>query len=70
MSVYQTFRAIIILNIIVLALFYSASVQAAEVLIYSKDIFEVRANTAILDFDDSGGDIFLQFGNTIDESLA
>lgn len=44
-------------------------VQAADVLIYSLDIFEEEANTLIIDADNTGGDVTLQFGETLSEQI-
>ncbi|MFC1615575.1 hypothetical protein ACFL21_00395 [Patescibacteria group bacterium] len=41
----------------------------AEVMVYSNEIDEVNANKTILDNNDTGGNIILQFGNTLNEQL-
>jgi len=42
---------------------------AAETLVFSNEYQEENANDLILDFDDTGGDVTLQFGNTLGEQL-
>ncbi len=42
---------------------------AADVLIYSNETLEENANDMILDFDDTGGDVTIQFGNTLAEQI-
>jgi hypothetical protein len=59
----------IALGTLMLSLFTPLA-QAFDVLIYSRDFFEFDANTIIFDNDDSGGDIKLQFGNTLNEALS
>jgi len=49
-----------------LAMVPTASPSTA-MLLYSNEVMEENANTLILDNDDSGGDIVLQFGNTLSE---
>jgi len=47
----------------------TSSVLAADVLIYSNEVLEENSNDMILDFDDTGGDVTIQFGNTLGEQL-
>jgi len=49
--------------------FVAPVVMAADILIYSRDVFEEKSDSLILDFDDNGTDIALQFGNTLNEQL-
>lgn len=42
---------------------------AVDVLIFSNEIFEENSNTLILDYDDTGGDVTVQFGSTLGEQL-
>ncbi len=43
--------------------------SAEDILLFSNEVDEQNANTTILDFDDTGGDVILQFGNTLGEQL-
>lgn len=47
----------------------SAVASAQEVLLFSNEIGEENGNTLILDFDDTGGDVRLQFGSSLNEAL-
>lgn len=49
---------------------FSSTAFADEILIYSNEVFEQDANTAILDADNTGGDVILQFGQALNESLS
>ncbi len=54
---------------LLLSSLWSSQVFATDVLIYSQEVFEEEANSLIIDFDDSGGDVTLQFGNTLNEQF-
>jgi hypothetical protein len=48
---------------------FAPAASAFDVLIFSNEVNEQNANLTILDFDDTGGDITLQFGSTLGEQL-
>ncbi len=62
------FRKFIISSLAALLVF-PLPLFAADVLIYSQETHEEEANSLIIDFDDTGGDITLQFGNTLNEQF-
>ncbi|MDX9970826.1 MAG: hypothetical protein RBS56_02865 [Candidatus Gracilibacteria bacterium] len=66
----KVFSLSAILSSVILASFLSVNtIFADEILIYSNEVFEMDSNSAILDADDTGGDVVLQFGNALSESL-
>ena len=54
---------------VVITVFSSLPAQAAQILIYSNETFEQNANKMILDADDTGGPVTLQFGKTLNKQL-
>lgn len=65
----KTIRKISLAILAALGLAQTAPAFAAPVLIYSNEVLEENANKLILDNDDTTGDITIQFGNTLNESL-
>ena len=55
--------------IIFISCYQLPTALAAPVLVFSNEINEQNANTMILDDDDTGGDVILQFGATVNERL-
>jgi len=59
-----------LLMAIPLAFVLSTSAFAAEVQLFSNESREENANSLILDKDDTGGDVILQFGGTLGKTLS
>jgi len=58
-----------LLGLLFTLLLVSTGTAFAETLLYTNEIYEMNPNKVILDADDTGGDVTLQFGTTLNESL-
>ena len=65
----NTFKKSIAVSTVIVPILAS-SASAADIQIWSNEKELENGNHLILDADDTGGDVFLQFGNTLGESLS
>jgi hypothetical protein len=69
MSVVWQWSALASATILLCSLWMTTLANAAEIQIFSNEQGQENANTFILDSDDTGGDVQLQFGGTLNEQL-